>query len=476
MAGTLPLKPLFVDLDGTLIQTDLLVESFINLLKRHPFPALKAPFWLLRGKAHLKHEIAERISVNPALLPYHHGFLDYLKAQRGAGRLLYLATASNRRYAEAVAGHLGIFEGVLASDQSCNLSGRNKLHAIRERCPQGFAYAGNDYVDEPIWASAQAAILVNVPAAVAERVTASKSVEAVFSNQRGSLALWLKAIRPHQWLKNLLVFLPLLPIATTASPSMLGMTLLAFAAFSLCASSVYLLNDLADLEADRAHPRKCKRPFASGSLPALSGLLLAPLLLVAAFALTLWMPWQFPAVLGIYWVSTTAYTFFLKRYALIDVTTLAGLYTLRVLGGAAAIGVVPSFWILAFSMFIFFSLALAKRYAELHAMRGLDRAGAQGRGYQVADLSTVQLMGVASGYLAVLVMALYLNSPEIVGRYSHVQLLWGVCPLLMLWVSRIWLKSARGEMTDDPLVFAVRDRMSRYVLAITVGLILAALL
>lgn len=476
MAGTLPLKPLFVDLDGTLIQTDLLVESFISLFKRHPFPALQAPFWLLRGKAHLKHKIAERISVNPALLPYHLGFLDYLKTQRGAGRLLYLATASNRRYAEAVAGHLGIFEGVLASDQSCNLSGRNKLHAIRERCPQGFAYAGNDYVDEPIWASAQAAVLVNVPAAVAERVTASRSVEAVFSNQRGSLALWLKAIRPHQWLKNLLVFLPLLPIATTASSSMLGMTLLAFAAFSLCASSVYLLNDLADLEADRAHPRKCKRPFASGSLPALSGLLLAPLLLGAAFALTLWMPWQFPAVLGIYWVSTTAYTFFLKRYALIDVTTLAGLYTLRVLGGAAAIGVVPSFWILAFSMFIFFSLALAKRYAELHAMRGLDRAGARGRGYQVADLSTVQLMGVASGYLAVLVMALYLNSPEIVGRYPHVQLLWGVCPLLMLWVSRIWLKSARGEMTDDPLVFAVRDRMSRYVLAITVGLILAALL
>ena len=467
--------PLFVDLDGTLIKTDLLVESFIGLLKRHPLLVLQAPFWLLRGKAYLKDRIAERVALNPALLPYHPGLLDYLKLQREAGRGLYLATASNHRYAQAVADHLGIFDGVVASDPVHNLSGRSKLVEINSLCPDGFVYAGNGRVDEPIWASAQAAILVNAPAAVAARVTASKPVEAEFAAARAGLKPWFEAIRPHQWLKNLLVFLPLLPIATTASPSMAGMALLAFAAFCLCASSVYLLNDLADLEVDRAHPRKSKRPFASGSLPPLSGLLLAPLLLVSAFALTLWMPWQFAAVLGIYWVSTTAYTFLLKRYALIDVITLAGLYTLRVLGGAAAIGVMPSFWILAFSMFIFFSLALAKRYAELHTMRELDRAGAQGRGYQVADLSTVQLMGVASGYLAVLVMALYLNSPEILGRYPHVQLLWGVCPLLMLWVSRIWLKSARGEMTDDPLVFAVRDRMSRYVLVLTVGVVLVAL-
>jgi 4-hydroxybenzoate polyprenyltransferase len=469
-------KPLFVDLDGTLIQTDLLVESFISLLKHHPLLALQAPFWLLRGKAYFKHKIAQRIAVNPAVLPYHIPFLDYLTVQREAGRPLYLATASHRRYAEAVAEYLGIFDGVLASDHACNLSGHNKLDAIREHCPEGFAYAGNDCVDEPIWASAHAAVLVNAPAAVAARVTASQSVEAEFAPAPAGLKSWLKAIRPHQWLKNLLVFLPLLPIATSASPAMLGMAGLAFVAFSLCASSVYLLNDLVDLEADRAHPRKRKRPFASGSLSVLSGLLLAPVLLASAFALTLLMSWKFAAVLGIYWISTTAYTFVLKRYALIDVITLAGLYTLRVLGGAAAIAVMPSFWILAFSMFIFFSLALAKRYAELHAMRELDRTGAQGRGYQVADLFTVQLMGVASGYLAVLVMALYLNSPEILGRYPHVQLLWGVCPLLMLWVSRVWLKSARGEMTDDPLVFAVRDRMSRYVLALTVGVILAALL
>ena len=194
--------PLFVDLDGTLIQTDLLVESFIGLLKRHPLLALQVPFWLLRGKAYLKHRIAERIVLNPAALPYHAPFLEYLTVQRETGRPLYLATASNRRYAEAVAEHLGIFDGVLASDHARNLSGHNKLDAIREHCPEGFAYAGNDCVDEPIWASAHAAVLVNAPAAVAARVTASQSVEAEFAPAPAGLKPWLKAIRPHQRHKN----------------------------------------------------------------------------------------------------------------------------------------------------------------------------------------------------------------------------------------------------------------------------------
>lgn len=472
-----PPLPLFVDLDGSLVKTDLLVESFVGLLKRNLLLALLIPFWMVQGKARLKDKIAGCVILDPETLPYHAEFLAYLKGQRDAGRVLYLATASNRRYAEAVAAHLGIFDGVLASDSANNLSGRNKLQAIRGHCPAGgFVYAGNDWVDVPIWDAAQAAVLVNAPAALAAHVASSKPVEMVFPATGGQFRHWLKALRPHQWLKNMLVFLPLLPIVTAASPSMFAMALMAFVAFSLCASSVYLLNDLADLEADRAHPRKRQRPFAAGSLPVLSGLLLSPLLLVSAFALTVFMPWEFAVALGVYSLSTTAYTLFLKRYALIDVITLAGLYTLRVLGGAAAIEVAPSFWLLAFSMFIFFSLALAKRCAELEAMRSLERAGARGRGYQVADVSVLQLMGVTSGYLSVMVMALYLNSPEIVGRYPHIELLWGVCPLLMLWVSRVWLKTARGEMTDDPLVFTVQDRMSRRVLLLCVGMVLAALL
>lgn len=469
-------KPLFVDLDGTLLKTDLLVESFIELFKRRPLSALAAPIWLLRGKAWLKHRIAEQVRLEPAGLPYHEEVLEYLRTQRANGRDVYLATASNGRYAKAIAEHLGVFNGVLASDESHNLSGTRKLELIRAMTPQGFSYAGNDHVDLPIWRAAESCVLVNVPESVSRQARVHTPVERDFGRYSGGLRTLLKAIRPHQWLKNLLVFLPLLPIANTADNGMWMSAALAFVAFSFCASSVYLLNDLSDLAADRAHPRKRDRPFASGALAPVVGLLLAPLLLMFAFAVSAFLPWYFAATLGIYWLSTTSYTFFLKRYALLDVVTLAGLYTLRVLGGAAAIGVRPSFWILAFSMFIFFSLALAKRYAELHSMRALSRSSASGRGYHVGDLPVVQLMGVASGYLAVLVMALYINSPEIVTRYQHVHLLWGVCPLLMLWVSRVWLKSSRGEMADDPLIFAVRDRMSRYVAICAVGLVLLAML
>jgi 4-hydroxybenzoate polyprenyltransferase/phosphoserine phosphatase len=468
--------PLFVDLDGTLIKTDLLVESFIGLCKRAPWMAVRAPLWLLRGKSYLKDRIAAQVSIDPSLLPYQAEMLAYLRGQKGQGREIHLATAANHRYAKAVARHLGLFDAVLASDEGNNLSGVRKLEAIRRMRPNGFIYAGNDHADVPIWEAADGAILVDTPDALARRVSRSKPVEARFNTQPCKLRTLLKAIRPHQWLKNFLVFLPLLPIATTAKLSMFAVAGVAFAAFSLCASSVYLLNDLSDLEADRAHPRKRNRPFASGALAPLYGVLLIPVLLVLAFGLTLLLPWKFAAILGVYWLATTAYTFVLKRHALIDVATLASLYTLRVLGGAAAIGVAPSFWILAFSMFVFFSLALTKRYTELHAMHELGREQTRGRGYNVADLQIVQLMGVASGYLSVLVMALYINSPEIAPRYQHLHLLWGVCPVLMLWVSRVWLKAARGEMTDDPLVFAAMDKMSRYLLAIAGALVVAALL
>ncbi len=467
--------PLFVDLDGTLIHTDLLIESFIELLKRHPLEALKAPLWLLRGKAYLKERIARLASVDPEHLPYNIELLEFLKREHEQGRAIHLATASNVRYASLVAGHLGFFKSVLASDDVTNLSGLRKLEAIQRVAPEGFVYAGNDHVDVAIWNASDAVILVNAPLQIVRLIRADIKVEADFKRSNPGIWPLLKALRPHQWLKNMLVFLPLLPIATSVSAGMAGEAIMAFIAFSMCASSVYLINDLSDLAVDRAHPRKCKRPFASGNLSPFYGLLLVPLLLLGAVAVGALLPPRFLAVLGFYWLSTTAYTFLLKRYALIDVVTLAGLYTLRVIAGAAAISVPPSFWILAFSTFIFFSLALAKRYAELYVMQSLNRVAAKGRGYQVADLQSVLQMGVASGYMAVLVMALYINSSEIIMRYGHVQLLWAVCPLLMLWISRIWLKSARGEMSDDPLVFAVTDKLSRLIVVLAAAVVLVAL-
>lgn len=471
-----PALPLFVDLDGTLINTDLLVESYIALCKRDPMLALRAPLWLLRGKAYLKEQIAVVIGIDPALLPYHPALLDYLRCQRSRGREINLATASHRRYADAVAEHLGIFDRVLASEGKTNLSGKQKLKSIQAMSPGGFVYAGNDRADLPVWNAAEAAILANVARGLEKRVGRTKHVEACFPVPERKMNAWMRAIRPHQWLKNLLVFLPILPIIKVATGKMMLMSVLAFVAFCLCASSVYLLNDVCDLAADRAHPRKCKRPFASGTISPMQGLLGSAALFVLAFGLTLLLPWRFCGLLGFYWLSTTSYTLVLKRLVLIDVVTLACLYTLRVLGGGLAINISPSFWILAFSVFMFFSLALAKRYAELYSSNAMNVEKANGRGYNVNDLQLIQLMGVATGYISVLVMLLYINSPEIISRYHHVRLLWGVCPLLILWVSRVWLKASRGEMTDDPIVFAARDRVSCYVIVGAAMVVLIALI
>jgi len=469
-------KPLYLDLDGTLIRTDLLWESCLRLLFAQPSLVWRLPGWLSAGKARLKREIAERVALDVTLLPYHQGLLDYAKGQSAAGRRLVLATASDARYGQAVAEHLGLFDTVLASDGDRNLSGPRKLEAIESNCADGFVYAGNDHVDIPIWERATRAITVGAPAPAVESLRRAGKLEADFPAAGSRVAPAIQALRPHQWLKNLLVLLPVLPIARSVGLSALLNCALAFAAFCLCASAIYIVNDLADLDADRQHPRKKLRPFASGTVPISWGIAGAPMLVAAAFAIAANVSPAFVAVLALYLATTTAYTFDLKRRALVDVMTLAGLYTLRVLGGSAAIGVRPSFWILAFSMFIFLSLALAKRSAELESMRRLSRHGALGRGYAVPDLGIVQQMGISAGYLSSLVMALYLNSDEIVHRYRHPELLWGVCPLILLWISRIWLKAGRGEMHDDPLVYALRDRFSRWVLVVAAALVLGALL
>ena len=468
--------PIYVDLDGTLVHTDLLAESAVRFITRHPLRSPWLAVWLSHGKAHLKAELARRVDLDAASLPYNLPLIAHLREKAGQGVPVYLATAANEKYANAVAAHLGFFSGVLASDNTHSLSGARKLQAIREATGGRFIYAGNDHVDMAIWEESAGAMVVNASPALQRCVkTNGVPVVGTFDRPVPPRMARLRALRPHQWLKNLLVFLPILPIAASVAVApMLAQAFLAFVAFSLCASAVYLINDLADLAPDRAHPRKRLRPFAAGHLPLQFGVVAAPLLLVAAALLALTLGPPFAVVLATYFVLTSAYTFGLKRYPLVDVLSLAMLYTLRVLGGAAAIMVVPSFWILAFSMFMFFSLALAKRYVELDAMREASRLGAMGRGYRTADMPALQTMGVASGYLAVLVVAFYINSPDVTARYGHVSILWGLCPLLMLWVSRVWLKAVRSEMNDDPLVFALKDKLSLLVTGAALLVLLAA--
>ena len=467
----------YVDLDGTLVHTDLLVESAVRFVFSRPFQAYRLIVWLARGKAHLKAQLAKRVELDPSSLPYNAALLDHLSHLAAQGTPLYLATAANEVYAQAVAKHLGVFSGVLSSNDVNNLSGARKRDAIERSAGEGFVYAGNGSDDLPIWSRSAGAWIVDAPASVQRRIDALQvPVLATFDRRINRVMALLRAMRPHQWLKNLLVLLPVLPIAGVLPLGpMLVSAAWAFLAFCACASAIYLLNDLADLAADRAHPRKRKRPFAAGEISPALGLIVAPLLLFVAGIAAAGLGTAFIAVIGVYLFVTLAYIFGLKRLPIVDVLVLAALYTLRVLAGAAAIRIAPSFWMLAFSMFMFFSLALAKRYVELDAMLAAGKLQSQGRGYRTGDMPLLQSMGIAAGYLAVLVVAFYIDSPDIAGRYGQDAILWGLCPLLMLWISRVWLSAVRSEMTDDPLVFALKDRLSLLTASAALLVLLAAL-
>ncbi len=466
--------PLCVDLDGTLIRSDLLIESALALISRNPFTMFSMLMWLMRGKAFLKQQIARRIELDPSTLPYNSDVLDWVRAQQKL-RTVILCTASDRRMAESVAQHIGGFSTVLASDGEHNLSGTNKAQAlIALYGDRGFDYAGNATVDLKVWRHARSAIVVESGTRLASIAAKVTRVDRTFTTARASLKLWAKALRLHQWIKNLLVFLPLLAAHRILDPVAAISSALAFLCFGLCASSVYLTNDLLDLSADRLHQRKRNRPFAAGTLPLLAGPIAALALLVVSFVLAWFIAPSFLAVLFGYYVLTTGYSLRFKRIVMLDVVVLAMLYTTRILAGAAAVKTFPSFWLLAFSMFIFLSLAMIKRYTELAAAQKLGKVTASGRGYDVGDIPLIQSLGGSSGYLAVLVLALYIDSTASQALYRHPHYLWLLCPLLLYWISRAWAIAHRGIMHDDPVVFAVKDKVSLVLLALAAIIVVAA--
>jgi len=457
--------PLAVDLDGTLVKTDLLVESILALIRQNPFYLLAIPFWLLRGRAYLKKEISRRINLDPRAFPYHEEFLEFLKAQRAQGRSLILATGCEDRVARQVADHLGIFSKVLATLENQNLSpSRKREWLVREWGEKGFDYAGNARGDLIVWSSARRAILVDPPDYLPRSAARVAEIDRVFTHRGSRLRFYLRALRPAQWLKNLLVFVPLIMIHRYADPGLLAKASLAFLSFGLCASSVYLVNDLVDLPADRRHPVKRKRPFAAGEIPLLWGLASAPILLGLALLTGLLLPRLFLGMLLLYWVMNLAYSLSFKRLILADVVLLACLYTMRIMAGGASIALWPSSWLLAFSTFLFFSLALVKRYTELGVMRRAEGDKARVRGYRVIDMELLASLGGGSGYVAVLVLAIYISIGTAGILYSRAYLLWFLCPLLLYWISYVWLIAHRGGMEDDPLVFTLQNQASRVVM------------
>jgi 4-hydroxybenzoate polyprenyltransferase/phosphoserine phosphatase len=457
-------ETLVVDLDGTLLRSDTLFESFWSALRckwSTPFLSVVA---LTRGRVSLKRYLAKTANIVIETLPYDTKVLTFIKEWRSSGGRTALVTASDEVLAKAIADHLGIFDEVCGSKDNLNLKGENKGAYLEETFGlKGFAYMGDAPSDLAVWKRADTAITVNATGSLRKKV--EKTCDKVEHLETGQASLWsyAKAVRPHQWLKNLLVFLPLLAAHQFDGPTFLK-SLVAFISFSLVASNVYVLNDLLDLASDREHPRKRRRPFASGAIPIAHGTWLAMGLILIGGTLALVVGWNFVFTLAAYYFLTTAYSLHLKRRMVVDIFVLAGLYTMRIVAGSAATAIPISVWLLAFSIFFFLALAAVKRQAELidNANRGILKA--TGRGYHVDDLPIISQIAIGAGFVSVLVLALYVNSPEVRQLYPSPEALWGVCVVLLYWITRAVMVAHRGNMHDDPVVYAVKDRISQICL------------
>jgi len=454
------MRPLCVDLDGTLVKSDTLVDSLLLLVRSHPLTAINAPIWALRGKAALKEKVASHVSLDVAQLPYNRPLLAYLREQHADGRKLYLATGADSSLASRVSERLGIFTAVLASDGRTNLTGNNKLASLQARFDSGFDYIGNARADLPLLGGAVEPMLANPDRSLTALLGARKiAVSRTFEDRRPALRSIVKAVRPHQWAKNLLLLVPLL-LSHALRRHAVAEVALAFLCFSLCASATYLVNDLLDSEADRRHPKKSLRPFASGDLQAKTGIALALLFLAAAFTGAHFLPSAFLGILMLYMLTSLGYSLFLKRVALVDVILLSGLYAIRLLAGGAAVHVAISPWLGGFSIFLFLSLAMVKRFSELQNIRARGHVPSSARGYVLADIEQLRSFGTASAYAAVVVFSLYISGHEVVALYRHARRMWLIIPFMILWISRVWLLAGRGELDEDPVLFALTDRMS----------------
>lgn len=454
-------RPLCVDLDGTLVKSDTLLDSVLILARRKPALLPRLIGLALRGKAQFKQFVASQVTLDVHRLPYNRPLLEYLKIECKLGRKIYLTTGADSALAHRIAAHLQLFQGVLASDGQTNLVGASKLEALKSQFPdEGFDYIGNATPDLPLLQYAGKAMVANPEWTLRlGLVTRKLIITRQFNDQAPRWKALVKAARLHQWAKNTLIFLPLLLAHTIYVRGVMN-ALLAFFCFSFCASATYVVNDLLDLEADRAHPQKRFRPFAAGDLSVFTGVSMAMAFLLLAFVGLTQLPRQFAFWILFYLLVTNAYSFALKRIALVDVFVLSGLYTLRMLAGAAATSTPISHWLAGLSVFLFLSLAMVKRYSELQNLRARGASPANGRGYLLVDTDQLRSFGTASAYSAVVVFSIYITSHEVEVLYRHPGRMWLIDPLLLLWLSRVWLLASRGEMDEDPVVFAVTDRMS----------------
>ncbi len=463
--------PLVVDLDGTLIKTDLLYEGMIMLFRKNPAYIFICLGWLLKGKVHFKNKIFEIVSLRYDLLPYNKELLAFLQSESAKGRKLVLATASLMKHAQGVAKVHPIFDEVYGTE-NINLKGINKLNVLVNDFGEAkFDYIGDSQFDLKIIASARYSYLVNPSKSLERKAGKISDLKFVWRSKKLHLKDYIKAIRAYQWIKNVLIFVPLITSHSFYSIDLLLQALGGFFAFSFAASAGYVINDLMDLNADRSHPRKQFRPFASGKLSILTGVFMAVILLAGGLFLASQLNLQFLAILILYFVISFSYSLYFKKIVLYDVFILAMLYSTRVIAGGIVTNVAISFWLIAFSTFIFLSLAFVKRYSELMKITTQTGLKDRGREYAGGDLNLLQVMGIVSGFLSVVVFSLYIDSPEVSKLYSHPKILWSISLLFLFWISRIWIITNRGNMTDDPIVFAIKD-VTSYFIFLIIGIII----
>jgi 4-hydroxybenzoate polyprenyltransferase len=468
-------RPIVVDLDGTLVHTDMLYESVLLLFKYKPHFILAIPFWLLDGKAMLKRKIASHVNIDIPSLPFNQNLIDWLKIKKDFGRKLVLCTASDTLFAKEIAKHLKFFDEVIASEGIENLAGKNKANLLVKKYGEnGFDYIGNSFADLLVWEKSKYGLVVNGSKKLIHQASGITEIKHVFLKQKNSFRTWVNVFRLHQWIKNILIFVPIFATYQVINYGQWINLALAFLSFSLCSSSVYIANDLLDLQNDRLHLRKRFRPFASGQIPILIGISLVPVLIISSLLIAQFVGGSFLPWLFIYFGLTCAYSWGLKRLVLIDCLTLAILYVLRVIAGAATVDVPLSFWLFAFSIFLFLSLAFIKRYTEIKVHFKSSAEMIPGRGYNSADASFIKQLGITSGYAATIVLALYLNSENVLKHYPTPEIIWGVVPLILLWISWMWLQTHRGFMHDDPIVFALKDKMSVFIGTLLIVILILA--
>jgi len=456
-------KPLIVDLDGTLIKSDILFDSFVVLIK-NPILIFKAIFYLLKGKSYLKDFLSQRYDINPKLLPYNEKVVDFLRTE-SSERSIILCSASHSRYTSIIADHFGFFHSHYGTTPDFNLSGKNKAKFLVDMFgAKKFEYIGNSFTDLPIWEQADKAYVVTGSKRLVSKVKLINDNFLVLKTAKTPIKSFFKMIRVHQWLKNVLIFIPLFTSIIDPSFSAFILTLIGFFSFSFCASSVYILNDILDINNDRTHPRKKFRSLASGDISTPAGFLCSCFLLITSLSLGLFfLNSQFLLVLSLYFIITLFYTYSFKSIILLDCFTLALLYVVRIVSGVEILNLDLTYWLLLFSFFLFLSLSFLKRYSELKVIESLGEKNISGRAYILSDIDFIEIVGLCSGFLAILLFSLYINTSKALGIYGDPVYLLPCVLILSFWLLWVWFNGNRGMMHDDPVIFAVKDRISLFL-------------